>query len=96
MLNFNDQSSELVNDNGIPTVLTGSDSATSLSPMFQVEGSARWDVTDNFTLKTGYQFLAVGNVATAPSQYGPLEELGDLERSSALYHGPFVGLEFRF
>ncbi|RZM76574.1 BBP7 family outer membrane beta-barrel protein [Leptolyngbya iicbica] len=96
MLNFNDQSSEFVNDNGIPTVLTGSDSDTSLSPMFQVEGSARWDVTDNFTLKTGYQFLAVGNVATAPSQYGPLEDLGDLERSSALYHGPFVGLELRF
>ena len=75
MLNFNDQSSELVHDNGIPTVLTGSDSDTSLSPMFQVEGSARWDVTDNFTLKTEYQFLAVGNVATAPLQYGPLKDL---------------------
>lgn len=96
MLNFNDQSSTFVNDNGIPTVLTGSESDTSLAPLVELEGSASWDIGDNFTLKAGYQLLALSGIALAPSQFGPLDELGDLNRSSVIYHGPFVGLELRF
>ena len=96
MLNFNDQSSTFVNDNGIPTVLTGSESDTSVAPLVELEGSASWDIGDNFTLKAGYQLLALSGIALAPSQFGPLDELGDLNRSSVIYHGPFVGLELRF
>jgi hypothetical protein len=96
MLNFNDQSSTFVNDNGIPTVLSGSESDTSLASLVELEGSASWDIGDNFTLKAGYQLLALSGIALAPSQFGPLDELGDLNRSSVIYHGPFVGLELRF
>ena len=96
MLNFNDQSSTFVNDNGIPTVLTGSESDTSVAPLVELEGSASWDIGDNFTLKAGYQLLALSGIALAPSQFGPLDELGALNRSSVIYHGPFVGLELRF
>lgn len=96
MLNFNSQNSVFTNDNGLPTVLAGAGSSTSLSPVFELEGTARWDISDNFTLKTGYHLLALGGVATAPAQFGPLEELGNLERTSVLYHGPFVGFEARF
>ncbi|MBW4519838.1 MAG: BBP7 family outer membrane beta-barrel protein [Scytolyngbya sp. HA4215-MV1] len=101
LLNFSDQNSKLVNTGFAgQTVIQGDARGTGISPMIELGLSATWDLSPNISLKAGYNLLFLGQVALAPEQFAQGPDLGTefsrLDRSSALYHGPSIGIVARF
>jgi hypothetical protein len=102
LLNFSDQDSELVNNNfgGGQTIFQGDGEGTGVSPMIELGLTATLDLGPNISLKAGYNLLFLGQVALAPEQFAQGPDLGAelsrLDRSSALYHGPSIGIVARF
>lgn len=101
LLNTGSQDSEIRNDLGGAIVTNdGNDGNTEISPIVELGAFLNWALSRQVSLRAGYTFLLLGNMVLAPNQFAGNSNfdssLSDLDRSTAIYHGPSIGLEIRF
>ena len=106
LFNSASQRSKLVNFNTVggsgigQDVFRGDGSRTDFSSLVELGIFAHVDINSNVSIRAGYNFLNLGNIATAPGQFADSpnfpDSLSGLNRTSVSFSGPSIGITARF